>query len=213
MKKYKYIFFDFDGTLGDTSQGIIRTVQGTLQRMNLPEADPQAVARTIGLPLSECFRTATATPEERVNEAVEIYRAIFNDLALDCITLFPGVLETLHELSLRHVTMAVASSRHHFSLDPLVKQLGVSTYIPLSRVYGEDEALRPKPAPDMALKILTDLHADASQSLVVGDTTYDILMGNAALCDTCAVTYGNQDYHLLRTASPTYIISDIRDLL
>lgn len=209
--RYDSIIFDFDGTLADTRDGIVRTVQGTLERMGLPEADPAAVVKTIGLPLSECFRTATSTPAERVEEAVELYRAIFNDLALDHITIFPEVLDTLEALEAQGVTLAIASSRHHFSLDPLVEQLGVGRFI--RHVYGEDEALQPKPAPDMTLKILHDLHLDPSRSLVVGDTIYDLLMGLRAGCRTCGVTYGNQDRAQLSSVRPDFIIDRMSELL
>jgi len=204
--KYKNILFDFDGTLADTRQGIIRTVQGTLQQMGLPPADPVAVSATIGLPLTECFRLATPTPEERTEEAAAIYRNIFPSLALEHITIFPHVLETLRQLEQLGVVMAIVSSRHHISLDPLVQQLGVERYIPLSRVYGEDEGLKPKPAPDLALKVLHDLSLAAEETLVVGDTVYDLQMGATAGCHTCGVTYGNQTRTQLLTAKPTHLV-------
>lgn len=213
IRKYRNILFDFDGTLADTRQGIIRTVQGTLEHMGLPQADPKAVAATIGLPLTECFLRATATPANRVDEAAAIYREIFPDLAMDHITLFPHVLHTLSQLEQQGVTMAIVSSRHHMSLDPLVTQLGVVDYIPLSRVYGEDEGLRPKPAPDLALKILHDLDLKSQDTLVVGDTIYDLQMGAAAGCATCGVTYGNQSASQLLAAAPDHLIDDIASLL
>ncbi len=196
---YKNILFDFDGTLADTREGIIRTVQGTLQHMSLPTADPDAVAKTIGLPLTECFRTATAVPDSRVDEAAAIYRDIFPSLALDHITLW--------------TVMAIVSSRHHMSLDPLMTSLGVADYIPLCHAYGEDENLHPKPAPDLALKALSALGIKADQTLVVGDTVYDLLMGKAAGCHTCGVTYGNQSRQQLLTAQPTHLIDRFADLL
>jgi len=211
--KYRNILFDFDGTLADTRQGIVRTVQGTLQRMSLPPADPKAVAATIGLPLTECFRRATSTPQERLDEAAAIYREIFPFLALDHITLFPSVLETLCQLQRQGTTMAIVSSRHHMSLDPLVTRLSIIDYIPLNRVYGEDESLRPKPAPDLALKILADLALKPQETLVVGDTVYDLQMGAAAGCATCGVTYGNQTAVQLRTATPHHLIDSLADLL
>ena len=172
---YKNFLFDFDGTLADTSQGIIRTVQGTLSRMGLPAANPAAIVKTIGLPLPDCFRLATATPEARIQEATDIYREIFPALALEHISLFPQVLETLSLLHRCGIRMAIVSSRHHMSLDPLVKQLGIIRHIPLGQVFGEDEALRPKPAPDLALKVLDKMHLDAADTLVVGDTIYDLI--------------------------------------
>lgn len=211
--QYKNILFDFDGTLADTREGIVRTVQGTLGRMGLPEADPIAVARTIGLPLTECFRTATAVPDNQVEEAAAIYRDIFPSLALDHITLFPGVLETLARLHDSGTTMAIVSSRHHMSLDPLMTRLGITRYIPLSHAYGEDETLRPKPAPDLALKAMDSLGIEGSQTLVVGDTVYDLLMGAAAGCRTCGVTYGNQSRQQLLTANPDRLIDTFPALL
>lgn len=211
--KYKNILFDFDGTLADTREGILRTVQGTLERMGLAPADPAEVVKTIGLPLTECFRRATSTPESRIEEAAQVYRDIFPMLALDHITRFDGVLETLGELQSRGMVMAIVSSRHHISLDPLVEQLGIISFIPLSQVYGEDERLRPKPAPDLALSILKEMQLEASETLVVGDTVYDLMMGSAAGCHTCGVTYGNQGREQLATASPNYIIDRFPDLL
>lgn len=213
VMKYKNILFDFDGTLADTREGILRTVQGTLERMGLPPAKPEEVVKTIGLPLTECFRRATTTPESRIEEAAQVYRDIFPLLALDHITPFDGVLRTLAELQNRGLTMAVASSRHHISLDPLVEQLGISRYIPLSQVYGEDESLRPKPAPDLALNILQGMNLQAAETLVVGDTIYDLMMGSAAGCHTCGVTYGNQSREQLATATPGHIIDHLPSLL
>lgn len=209
---YKNFLFDFDGTLADTSQGIIRTVQGTLSRMSLPAADPADIVKTIGLPLPDCFRRATATPEARILEATDIYREIFPALALQHITLFPQVLETLELLHGRGHCMAIVSSRHHMSLDPLVERLGIIRHIPLSQVFGEDEALHPKPAPDLALKVLNEMHLVADDTLVVGDTIYDLQMGASAGCHTCGVTYGNQSREQLLTASPNHLIDHFAQL-
>ncbi len=213
VMKYKNILFDFDGTLADTREGIVRTVQGTLERMGLAPAAPADIVKTIGLPLTECFRRATTTPESRIEEAAQVYRDIFPLLALDHITPFDGVLHTLADLRSRGIVMAIASSRHHISLDPLVEQLGISRHIPLSQVYGEDERLRPKPAPDLALSILQGMNLQASETLVVGDTIYDLMMGSAAGCHTCGVTYGNQSREQLATATPDHIIDHLPALL
>ena len=201
---YTDILLDFDGTLADTQQGIVRTVQGTLQRMSLPEADPAAIAKTIGLPLDDCFRLATATPPDRINEATSIYRDIFPSLALDHISLFPDVLSTLALLQQRGVGMAIVSSRHHMSLDPLVQQLGIERFIPLARVFGE--------GPDLALLAMQVLHIEARHTLVVGDTVFDLQMGASAGCHTCGVSYGNQSRPKLETARPDHIIDRFADL-
>jgi phosphoglycolate phosphatase len=61
--------------------------------------------------------------------------------------------------------------------------------------------------------VLERFGADASEAMVIGDTTYDIQMGSAAGCRTCAVSYGNHSVERLRTASPDHIVADLRDLV
>ena len=207
------IIFDFDGTLADTQRGIIATAQEVLRRMGFPPADERALAATIGLPLRENFTRGAGLSDEEADRAVVIYREIFETFAIPAITLFPGVESVLATLAARGVPMAVASSRGQHSLEGLMHHLGLDRYIPLSFVFGVETAARPKPAPDILYVILGKLGAKPEEALVVGDTTYDIEMGRAAGCFTCAVSYGNQSADQLAGASPNYLLDDLRKLL
>ena len=207
------LIFDFDGTLADTQRGILATAQETLRRMELPPADDAALAATIGLPLIENFTRGAGLSPEEAQRAVAIYRSIFEEVGVPAIRLFPGVEETLAALAGRGIPMAVASSRGQHSLEMLMQHTGLDRHIPLSLVFGVETAARPKPAPDLVYVILGRLGARPEETLVVGDTTFDIEMGRAAGCHTCAVSYGNQTAAQLATASPDYIIDDLRKLL
>ena len=55
--------------------------------------------------------------------------------------------------------------------------------------------------------------ARPEETLVIGDTTFDIEMGKAAGCHTCGVTYGNQSADQLAGASPDYLLDDLRKLV
>ena len=207
------IVFDFDGTLADTRRGILATAQETLRRMGLPPADETAMAATIGLPLIENFTRGVGMSEEEARHAVAIYREIFEEVAVPVIDLFPGVEETLRTLAERGIPMAVASSRGQRSLEMLMQKTGLTAFIPLSCLFGVENAARPKPAPDLMYVILGRLGVKPEETLVVGDTTFDIEMGRNAGCHTCAVTYGNQSADTLAGAYPDYIIDDLRKLL
>ena len=207
------IIFDFDGTLADTRRGILATAQETLRRMGLPPADDAAMAATIGLPLLENFTRGAGMSEEDARRAVAIYREIFDQVGVPVIDLFPGVKETLRTLAERGIPMAVASSRGQRSLEMLMQITGLAEYIPTSLVFGVETAARPKPAPDMVYVILGKLGAKPEETLVVGDTTFDLEMGRNAGCYTCGVSYGNQTAEQLASASPNYIIDDLRKLL
>ena len=207
------IIFDFDGTLADTQRGIVATAQEVLRRMGRASADERALAATIGLPLRENFTRGAGLSDEEADRAVTIYREIFETFAIPAITVFPGVEEVLATLAARGVPMAVASSRGQHSLEGLMHHLGLDRYIPLPFVFGVETAARPKPAPDILYVILGKLGAKPEETLVVGDTTFDIEMGRAAGCYTCGVSYGNQSADQLAGAAPNYLLDDLRKLL
>lgn len=207
------IIFDFDGTLADTQRGILATAREVLRRMGRGTVDEAALVATIGLPLRFNFTKGAGLSEEDADEAVRIYRDIFEEVAVPTISLFPGVEETLATLAARSVPMAVASSRGQNSLDMLMRHTGLDRYIPMSLVFGAESAARPKPAPDLIYVILGRLGVKPEDTLVVGDTVFDIEMGRAAGCYTCAVYYGNQSADTLAGASPNYLLDDLRKLL
>ena len=207
------IIFDFDGTLADTNRGIIGTFQATMDKMGLPRVDEEKIKSTIGLPLKQNFTVAAGMSDEEADKAVEIYRELFNGIAIPLTQLFPGVEEVLKTLSERKVPMAIASSRSTKSLRELCSVLGVTKYISEDFIFGVETVARPKPAPDLVYVILGKLGAKPEETLVIGDATYDIEMGKAAGCHTCAVSYGNQSARQLTTAMPDYILDDLRNLI
>lgn len=187
----KTLVIDFDGTLADTRAGIVKTVAATLEAMSLTPVSEDRIVPLIGLPLIETFvRAAGMSDIVQARRAVEVYRELFEDIAPDMISLFPEVKETLCELHRAGVTITVASSRGRNSLMSLERRLGIDKYITLT--LGEDDVERKKPAPDMVLRILELTGTAAADTLVVGDTAFDIAMGRDAGCTTCGVTYGNQ---------------------
>ena len=107
--------------------------------------------------------------------------------------------------------MAVCTSRDRESLMLIMRPRGLQEFFE-TEVTGSDN-IKAKPLPDMVLALLGRMRLGAEDALVVGDTTFDIEMGIAAGCDTCAVTYGNHTPDRLREAKPTYMTDNFRDLL
>lgn len=206
----KNLFFDFDGTLADTTEGIVRTGLATLREMGLPASTPERIRATIGLPLGQCFARGTDTPPERIDEACATYRRIFNDIAIPCTTLYPHVPETLERLQADGYRMAICTSRSNNSLHTLLQVLGIRQFF--AELATNEDVPHPKPAPDLVLLLLERLGADPKETLVVGDTVFDLQMGRAAGCRTCGVTWGNQDRPTLQSASPDRILDDFREL-
>ena len=205
------LIFDFDGTIADTNRGIILCTQATLKEMGLPIASDERIQATIGLPLRTCFERGTDTPEERLDEAVVTYRRLFDDVAVPHITLFEGVPQTLQALRDRGLQLSIATSRGIASLLMLLSVLGIEEHF-CDLVYPEI-VKNPKPAPDPALLLMERLGARPEETIVIGDTVFDLKMGQNAGCRVCGVTFGNQTRAELATVSPDWIIDRFPDLL
>lgn len=208
---YNTIIFDFDGTLADTAPGILATMRQTFVELGMPIPDDDAMRRTIGLPLVKALQEANNLSEADALRANDMYRSLFESHELTNIRLFPQVAETLNALHDRGLRMAIATSRNAASLDLILGRYGIDALFE-QRVTNSDH-LAAKPAPDMVLTLLRRMGLQASQALVVGDTTFDIAMGSSAGCHTCAVTYGNHTREQLLAANPTYVIDNIEQLL
>ncbi len=207
----KTLILDFDGTIADTRQCIIETVRQTLLRIGAPQASDSAIQEVIGLPLHDTFaKAAGITDEAIITQAVTTYRELFDDICRKTVRLFPNVAETLQSLHNGGVTITIASSRGKKSLSDLLDWLGIAPYI--THVLGEQDVANKKPAPDMALHLLSLTHTEADHALVVGDTRYDIMMGQDAGCRTCGVSYGNHTAEALQQQGADYIIDDFAQL-
>lgn len=213
MDIMKLIIFDFDGTLGDTRRNIVTTMQMTMAELGLPSRSDAECASTIGLPLYGCFEALFPdTDKETLQQCTDTYRRIFQEnLHTIRPKTFPKVVETLHVLKEKGLTLAIASSRNHASLVELTHDLGISDVI--SYLVGADDVKRAKPDPEPVLNVLEALGYKANQALVVGDMDVDILMGVYAGSKTCGVTYGNGTREELQEAGANYIIDEICELL
>ena len=201
----RLVIFDFDGTLGDSQKLITDTMLATIERLNLPMKSREECARTIGLPLKECFSSIIPMTDEQAEECAEVYSEIFNVKNVPgVVTAFPGVVETLERLSSQGILMSIASSRSHRTLAKLVDELDLSKYI--TYLIAADDVVEKKPAAESVLKTLRHFNIEAHETLVVGDTEFDILMGRNAGTHTCGVTYGNGSKESLEAAKAEWIV-------
>ena len=154
-------------------------------------------------------------PEGRrgiAERCADVYRRVFDELNTDgTVCLFPHVLETITALHDRGLQLAICSSRGRPTLEGFVKTFHLEQYV--SMVVSANDVERHKPHPEPVQKILAALGVAPGEAVVVGDASYDILMGRAAGCRTVGVTYGNQSAADLRAAGADHLIDDFADLL
>lgn len=211
--KIDTLILDFDGTIADTRWSIVSTMKEAFRSLGERELTDSEIIATIGIPLYEGVHILAQTDDmELVQRLTDKYREIYNtEKCYNTVLIFPQVADTLkraHESGLR---IAIASSRSTLSLIPLSRMLGILPYID----YIADESLiaNKKPAPDMALHILEHFSISPDRALVVGDTSFDIIMGKSAGCHTCGVTYGNQTRQELLAAGADNVVDHFSEIM
>ena len=205
------LLLDFDGTLGNTQDIILHTLQATIHELRLPERTDEQCTAIIGLPLTQCFISLYDDPsvvDDKMSEmCAATYRRIFDTFNTPtAVPLFPGVAETIRQLHQQGLQLTIASSRSHKTLDNYVKNLQLGDYI--KYVLGVEDVEVGKPGPEPVLKTLRDLNLKAEDCLVVGDTKYDIQMAHNAGVKAIGVTYGNGSRQELEEEHTEWIIDD-----
>ncbi len=212
MAQVKNIIFDFDGTLVDTAPLIIKTMQAAMRVMNLPVRDNNECRAVIGLRLEDIPAILWPDIPAIGNEFSKTYRSIFDELKHPLnVACFPKVTKTLRFLLSEGYGLAVASSRNHKSLNEFLRLFGISDCF--STVIGGDDVENGKPEPDTILKILDLEGWNSTETMIVGDAEFDIIMGKKAGVMTCGVTYGNGSYKELNAANPDFIIPRFDNLI
>lgn len=209
--KIKHIIFDFDGTLMDTAPIILATMAATIREMGLPGRTEEECRATIGKRLEDIPAMLFPGVQGLADVYAATYLRIFPQENRPGVARpFPGVADTLRRLNEQGYTMAVASSRNRGSLLDFIDGMGLTDTFRMI-VSGED-VREAKPAPEPVLAICGAMGWRPEETLVVGDATYDILMGHNAGSPTCAVTYGNHSRDRLLTAAPDFVIDSFPKL-
>jgi len=209
------IIFDLDGTLIDTPRGIVDTFTAALKLFGVKSIDPVAIRKTIGLPLEKAFSMLmdVELEDQKVSEAVKLYQSLFKEIVLPKAKqlIFPGVEKGLANLKAKGFCLAVATSKVFASAEALIKAAGLWHYFDL--VLGADDVKNPKPHPEMGQLAMWHLAVCPEDTIMVGDTTHDMLMAKSSGMRSIAVTYGVHDVVKLKSAEPTWIAHSFEEVM
>jgi phosphoglycolate phosphatase len=206
--KYRLVVFDWDGTLIDSAGTIVQCIQDAARDLGLEVPAAERARHVIGLGLHDSL--AHAVPSlavERYREFADQYRKHF--LARqDSMLLFAGVQDLLEELQ-KEKTLAIATGKSRRGLDRALDADNLRRFFSASRCADETH---PKPHPAMLLELMESLQIDRKNTLMVGDTSHDLEMANAAGVDALAVTYGAHDEEGLRACAPLGCVASVEAL-
>lgn len=203
---YDLIVFDWDGTLMDSTAVIAGSIQAACRDLEIPVPDEQTARHVIGLGLDQALRYAVPSLSEEMRPAlVARYRHHF--LAQDQqIPLFDQASEIVMELHAGGYQLAVATGKSRAGLERVLASSKLQPYFHATRTADQTFS---KPHPAMLLEIMEELGVSAARTLMIGDTSHDILMAQNAGVDVVAVSHGAHPAEALQALNPLVLVEDL----
>lgn len=211
MAQFTHIIFDLDGTLADPREGIRNSIKFALEKMNRDEFSEDLLERFIGPSLQWGFSNIFGMNEKDTDLAVKYFREYFGEKGLYENEPYPGIYDLLESLQSAGKKMYIASSKlekyvhlitEHFRFDPFLTLIKGADY-------GGKNASKKNLIYDlMAIKQIEH----NKQTVMVGDTVYDIEGGKFNRISTIAVGYGFGIREELFDANPDYFAESVEVL-
>ena len=210
MKEIRAVLYDFDGTLADSTELIMRCYRHTM-RTHLGHAPPdEEWLCGFGMTLeSQLLRFARGSDEARA--MLDTYRAYQDTLHDALLRPFPGAVETVAELDRRGYLLAIVTSKQRRATLRGMGLCGLLSHF--DAVVTPEDVAQPKPNPEPVLFALDRLGVPPRQALFVGDSPHDVAAGRAAGTRTAAALWGPFSRQALQDARPDALVHVQRDVL
>lgn len=185
---YSAVIFDFDYTLGDTTNGIVQSANYALKTLGHAEKSVDEIKRTIGLSLKDTFAALTDSRDEEQSERfTALFREKADEVMTDSAALYDRVPDILRELHKTH-KIGIVTTKFHYRIEAILKKFGVCELVDV--IIGGEDVSREKPDPEGLLKAVDALGARKSETLYVGDSLVDARTAMDAGVGFAAVTTG-----------------------
>ena len=185
--KYDAVIFDIDGTILDTTCGIISAIDYTIKKCNLNDLDYDNKLYFIGPPIQDSFKKAYNLTDEDAKKIAKVFRERYKNNDLYKAKPYDGILPLLKELKEKGIKVGIATNkREDYTLD-LMKYFGIDQYY--DSIHGSDfEGKLLKK--DIIKKVLDEINIEEQKVVMIGDCEIDYLGAKANRIDFIGVTYG-----------------------
>lgn len=206
------LIFDLDGTLVDSKQDLIDSVNATLGYMDRGPLPGPTVARYVGRGAQALVKSALgeSASAAEVDKALTFFIQYYGEHMLDKTTLYPGVREGLDALKDSGHTLAVLTNKPVRFSERMMERLGLGRHF--VRIYGGN-SFEPKKKPDPIgiHALLSETGLRREKTIMVGDSSVDIRTARNAEVRACGVTWGFQPETFL-AEPPDFTIDHMRQL-
>ncbi len=204
----RLVIFDVDGTLVDSQGDILCAMSAAFESEGIERPAREVILSIVGLSLPQAFTRLTPEVDAVVRtRLVESYKNAYADLRLrggpEASPLYPGIPELLDRLSAEDETLlAVATGKSRRGLTALLQSHGLTNRFVTTQVADDNPS---KPHPAMLFNALQDAGVEAERAVMIGDTSFDMEMAQAAGIASIGVTWG---YHPRETLTLAQVVVD-----
>ncbi len=208
-RRFDLIAFDWDGTLFDSTQIIVRCIQQAVQDVGGVVPSQEAAAYVIGMALIPALaHAAPDVPPEKYPELSNRYRYHYLRLQ-DELSLFEGILPLLDDLRARGHLLTVATGKSRRGLNDALQSAALRGVFDGSRTADETAG---KPHPLMLQELMAEFDVPPERVLMIGDTTHDLQMALNAGCASVGVAYGAHDPQTFAPLRPLGVAHTVQEL-
>lgn len=205
------LLFDLDGTLVNSKPGILNSVRYALTSLNKPIPEDSILDRFVGPPLTTSFPQYCHLDEKQTWEAIKLFRNYYNEHGIYESSLFPEVADTLSELKCKGYSLYISTSKPDFFAERILKHLKIRDFF--DGIVGSKADGTRSNKIEVLQATLEEYSLDKNNTIMIGDTPFDILPSNEIGIQSIAVTYGSGLSNELKEANPTFMISHFHEII
>jgi len=209
---YKLAIFDFDGTLVDSTPGIVDVMRVVIDEYKFEDTMLGTWRNLVGVPLPKQMEIILPGHEPGFHlEVADRYRAIYDGMAIEICPPFPHLMAMLDELRHKGVIVTIASSKRSHLVKVVLDHHDISHHFKM--VVGAQDVSNHKPHPESVHYLLQQLAVEPEHAVVIGDSTYDLDMAKNAGVDAIGVLSGIHDHETLSKSEPRHIVNGLEEVL
>jgi len=184
------VIFDFDYTLGDTTNGIVQSARYALEQMGEEERSYEEIKKTIGLSLSATYKALTGNMDEaRADRFFDLFKEKADEVMVDSAELYPGVKEMLVSLREQGYRIGIVTTKFAYRVRNIMKKFDAEDLFDI--FIGVGDVTKVKPDPEGLLLAVEKLGVKTEDALYVGDSYVDAMAAEATGMKFAGVLTGN----------------------
>lgn len=206
----KAVIFDFDYTLGDSTDGIAASANYALEKLGYAQSSRKDISRTIGLPLRETFfRLSGSDNEQEAALFSGYFKEKADEVMVSSTNLYDGVKESLTMLKRSGIKTAIVTSKLRYRIEGILEKFNATELIDL--IVGSDDVKVEKPSPEGLLSVIDRFGLNKEDVIYVGDSIVDAKTAENANVSFIGVLTGTttrQDFNAYKSLTIENTASD-----